>query len=79
METKTPDNEYCDDTVIGEQDSILTKELKERAHRLANLKRTRESLIDTCCDSTDEDMRRSLLDVVCNLRMLEKEIENEMA
>ena len=79
METKTPDNEYCVDTVIGEQDAIETRQMKEKAHRLANLKRTRESLIDTYCDSTDEDMRRSLLDVVCNLRMLEKEIENEMA
>lgn len=77
MEHKTPANEYdleLNDKVFLEQDAIETKAMKERAHRIANLRRIREGLIDTYESTADPGIKLSLWDVVGHLKNLEQRI-----
>ena len=74
-ELKTrPDNEF-DSEKITEQDAIETKEMKERAFRIANLRKQREDLIDKYQYTMSPGLKLSLIEIVGHLRELEREIE----
>ena len=73
-ETTQPDNEYCVDEVV-QQDAIETKEMKEKAFRIANLKKQREDLIDKYQYTMSPGLKLSLIEIVGHLRELEREIE----
>ena len=63
--------EYC---VDPPQDAIETKNMKERAFRIANLRRIREGLIETYRNETDPGLRLSLFEVIASLKNREMEI-----
>lgn len=73
-ETTQPNNEF-DYEKTTEQDAIETKEIKEKAFRIARLKKIREGLIEQYSKSDDPDLKMSLWDVVGHLKNLENEIE----
>ena len=51
-----------------------TEKMKERAFRIARLRKISDELIDTYADEKDPGLRLSLFEIIGNLRLQEKRI-----